>query len=202
MKAFKLISSLVVLGAIATPLVALPASAEVTAQKDSEGAVYLRGLTPQQSVDLIFTGTTQSKQVVANACGLVMVKGSAIAPLPSVITVGTSTVTLADLPLGLVPKCTAGALEVPVSANFKTSKGEVVVIGQTANTAIAVSYAGDKVKKTSANACGFARLKSSASFNISGSFTVPTVATPFDVATLAVALPPLCRNGVTYLPAQ
>lgn len=194
MKAFKI--SL----AIAASLVAVaPAYSQIVSVKDTEGRVYVRGLTPQAPVDFTFVGTNQSRQVVSNACGAVIVRGSTGLPIAANITVGTTPIDVAALPLGILPACTAGAFTVPVTANFKTANGQVVVIGQTPNTAILVSQLGDRVRRVTPNACGFARLASSASFTVGGTFNVS--GTNLNVDTIATGLPPLCRAGALYLPA-
>jgi hypothetical protein len=198
MKAFKSIL------AIAAGLSALgnvaPAFSQIVSVKDTDGRVYVRGLTPQAPVDFTFIGTTQSRQVVSNSCGAVIIRGTTAAPLAASITVGSSPVDVASLPLGLLPTCTAGAFTVPVTSNFKTATGQVVVIGQTPNTAILVSQLGDRVRRVTPNTCGFARLASSANFTLGGTFTVS--GTSLNVDSIATGLPPICRTGVLYLPVS
>jgi hypothetical protein len=54
MKALILISSLALIGEIATPLVAVPASADPIISKKAEGKIYIRVLTASTSIDLVF----------------------------------------------------------------------------------------------------------------------------------------------------
>lgn len=190
--------------AIAASLVAIgnvaPAFSQIVAVKDAEGRVFVRGLTPATPADFTFTGVTQSKIVVSNDCGAAIIKGSTSVPTADSITVAGTVVNTAALGIGVLPSCVSGAFSTPVTSNFKTATGQVVVIGLTPNSAITVSQLGNKVKKGTANACGIGRLASSASFTVAGSFTVGGETLNYD--TIPTALPPLCRSGNLYLPAN
>ncbi|NJO85296.1 MAG: hypothetical protein HC818_00025 [Synechococcaceae cyanobacterium RM1_1_27] len=184
------------------PMLAMtPALAQtsLTVTKDADGSVYIRGLAPSSPTDLTFTGTQTTRNVVANSCGGVIIRGNQTTPLPTQIEVGGTDIDVPGLPLAVLPGCVAGAWNVPPTGNFKTPDGRVVIIGQTPNTAIPVTYEGDRVRSATANACGFIRIRSSNTFTVAGSFVVG--GQTFVVNDIAQALPPLCRQGVTYLPA-
>lgn len=199
MKAFNRIKPILLIAAsLAAVGNVAPAFSQIVSVKDAEGRVYVRGLTPQIPLDFTFIGTNQSRQVVSNGCGAVILRGTTALPIAANITVGSTPVNVAALPLGLLPACTAGAFAVPVPANFKTASGQVVIIGQTPNTAILVAQLGDRVRRVTPNACGFARLATSASFTLAGTFNVN--GTSVNVDTVSTGLPPICRTGNLYLP--
>jgi len=186
----------VIAGAIAT---GGQASAQLVVDKDANGAIYAGGLPASTSTELVFSGITQNRSVVANSCGAISLRGSSRSPLPATLTVGGSSIDISSLPVQLKPTCIAGAWNVTPTTNFRTSSGEVIIIGQTPNSAIQTSFAGSTVRRANTNACGFAKISSSGSFTPSGEFTITGQSGTFDVSSLTTkANPDICRNGVLY----
>ena len=195
MKKF-LLGTLAVLG---VGFAALPSYA-LDVVKDSTGSIYVTGLTPSSSTEFVFSGVTQTKSVVANGCGAITLSGNANAPLPSQVTVGGNAIDIATLPTQLMPTCSGGVWNVTPTGNFKTSTNKVVILGQTANTAIQVNYSGSTARRATSNLCGIARIRPSASFTSSGPFTITGDTGTYDFATLTLAAnPDICRNGIRYV---
>ncbi|MCA6593377.1 MAG: hypothetical protein IM535_15025 [Pseudanabaena sp. M38BS1SP1A06MG] len=194
----KLISALA-LTSVVSGAIAMGANAQ-SVYKDPNGAIYATGLTPSTSTEFVFSSINQSRSVVANSCGAISLRGTSTSPLPATIIVAGTSINVSSLPVQLLPTCTAGSWNVTPSENFRTSTGQVVIIGQTPNTALSVSYYGSAIRRANANLCGSARIAPSGSFTPSGPFTITGQSGTFDVATLTQkANPDICRNGVTYV---
>lgn len=197
MKFSKLFSALV-LTSVVSGAIAQSASA-IEVYKDTSGNVYATGATPSLATEFVFTGVTQTKSVVSNSCGAISLKGSSTSPLPSTVTIFGNDYNVSAFSTALKPTCTAGVWNVAPTGSFKTSAGEVVIIGLTPNTAIPINFSGSVVKRPTANLCGIAKISNGGSFTPSGAFTITGQTGSFDVATLTVkANPDICRNGVTY----
>ncbi len=141
--------------------------------KDAKGAVYFTGA-PNSELTVMLGGLNQTRSVTANACGLLTIRPSATRPIPASFMIGTSTITPANLPTQLLPKCgTNGQLEEARTANFKTSEGAVIVVGQTPSASVQMSFEGGKERKVKINACGFGKINNSSTnpFTANASFT-------------------------------
>jgi len=196
MKAFK--PFLLLTAALAAIVNVAPSYSQIIAIKDLEGRVFVRGLTPATPAEFTFLNVNQSRILVSNDCGAVVVRGSTAIPVANSITVNSTVVNTTTLPLGVLPPCVGGAFATPVTGNFKTANGQVVVIGNAANSAITVTQLINRVRRGTANACGISRLASSASFTVAGDFEVAGTSLNYD--TIATGLPPICRGGTLYLP--
>ena len=169
----------------------------------SETAVYFSSTAGSTiSVNLGLTSKFSSK-IVGN-CGEVRVTGSSIGSTPT-IKVDATNITVASLPVQTLPACSSGAFAEPRTSNFKTSTGDVVVVGKTAGSAIAIDIPQSTSKSVKINGCGFGVLKNSSSFAIPATFTVNS--NSFTLASLSSAVnPPYCRtvSGVSYgyVPAE
>ncbi|CAN1213519.1 hypothetical protein TUMEXPCC7403_25155 [Tumidithrix helvetica PCC 7403] len=178
----------------------IQAAGALTVQKNSDGtAIHVGELQPSTSTEFIFTGVTQTKSVVSNGCGGLVLKGNNAAPLPSLITVNGTQIDISTLPLGLKPTCSGGSYNVPPSGNFKVSATEVFIINQTPNAAIQVSYDGSTVRRVTSNACGLAKVSKSGTFTPNGAFTITGQSGNFNFNSLPVVQnPDICKNGVLY----
>jgi hypothetical protein len=178
----------------------LPASAAVSVFKDSQGAVYVSGLTPSSGAPVTFNNVPKTRNALSNACGLLVIRNSTNYPIGSTITVGSTAITTGTLTTETVPSCNNGTLEVPRASNFKTADGSVVAVGLTASTQYPITYNGSaQVRNATANACGFIRLTSNARFPLTG--TISIGGTSYNLSSVPTQNPPLCRGGVLYNPA-
>ena len=142
--------------------------------------------------------TVKSRAVLSGSCGEVKVNPGKTPP--ETITVGTKTITIANLPTQLLPKCVNGQFAEARTADFKTSTGQIVVVGLTPNQSVTVGVPTAAVRKVTINGCGFGTLK-----NASGSITVN--GQNYTVSSLPNAgAAPVCRtsNGIStgYTPSS
>ena len=185
------------LSAIAATAFAPAAMAEVF--KDSQGAVYITGQSPTSKLTITYNDVPRTRSVSANGCGLVVVRPSTTLPIPATIRVGSTDITVASLTTETIPKCNGSTLEVPRTQNFKTADGSVVVVGVTPNTAYTVAYNGvGSTRNATANACGFSRLSASTKYPATGNVGIS--GTNYNLASVPVKAPPLCRSGILYNP--
>lgn len=141
--------------------------------------------------------TLKTKAALAGACGEIKVNPGTSPP--TTITVGTKTLTLANLPTQLLPKCVNGQFAESRTADFKTPTGQIVAVGLTPNQSVTVGVPTSTARKVTINGCGFGTLK-----NASGTFSIN--GQNYTVSSLPNAgAPPTCRtsNGVStgYVPA-
>lgn len=183
-------------------LMGLPASASISGfqiHKDSKGAVYFTGA-PNSELTVTLDGLTQTRNVTANACGLVIIRPSTTRPIPASFLIGTNTVTQASLPTQLLPKCntTTGQLEEARTADFKTAEGAVVVVGQTPSASVQMSFAGGRARKVQVNACGFGKISNSTTspFAANASFT-PAGGSAVTYGSLPQQHPYICKKTET-----
>ena len=193
------------LSMIAAPMVAslaMAAPSWFSTHKDSKGAVYFGG-SPSSELSVTVGGLTKTKNLKANACGLALVKGSTTTPAPTSFTIGANTINASTLPTQILPKCsTAGVLEEARTSNFKTSDGTVVVVGQTANSSIVMSYLASAIKKVKLNACGFGKISNSTTKPFASTTTfMPAGGSTLSYSSISTKAPYLCsKDGVTYQP--
>ena len=198
MRSMRRALTLLGLSAIATTAFAPLARAEVF--KDNQGAVYITGQSPTSKLTITYNDVPRTRSISANGCGLVVIRPSTSLPIPATIKVGSTDITVASLTTETIPKCNGSTLEVPRTQNFKTADGSVVVVGLTPSTAYTVAYNGvGSTRNATANACGFSRLSASTKYPATG--TVAISSTNYNLATVPVKAPPLCRSGILYNPA-
>jgi hypothetical protein len=171
--------------------------------RDSNNHVYLMNQTASAPATLVYTDATRTRNLTASACGTVTISGTTTNPIPANFTVGGTAIDVAALPTQLLPRCTNGALEEARPANFKTAAGQVVLVGQSPNTAVQMTYSAPRDRAARANACGFVRWSSTASAPHTTSTNVRfgngTVTT---IGSLPTMIPPYCRSGNLYVPAS
>jgi hypothetical protein len=171
--------------------------------RDSNNHVYLMNQTPSAPVTLTYTDAVRTRNLTASACGTVTISGTTTNPIPATFTVGGTAIDVAALPTQLLPRCTNGALEEARTANFKTAAGQVVLVGQSPNAAVQMSYSSPRDRAARANACGFVRWSSTASAP-----QLPTTNVRFGngsvtaIGSLPTMTPPYCRTGNLYVPAS
>jgi len=197
MKAFKLFLSL---AAIATLAQIAPSVFAQAITKDSTGRIYVRGNTASQPASFSFSGSPQTRRVLANQCGVIVIP-ALNGGLPSSVQVSGSVINPSSLPTGTIPRCVNGSLEVPVSGDFTTPTFQTVVVNKTPNLAVDAIITGTRERSYTADACGTIRITSSASFNPGDSFSVGG-GSATSVSAIPTTNPPLCRTGILYLPSD
>lgn len=185
---------------ITAPMMATLASANTVSfqtYKDSKGAVYYSGASNGE-VNVTIGGLPKTKNIKSNACGLSVLKYSMTSPTPASFTIGANTITTATLPTQILPKCsTAGVLEEARTANFRTAAGDVVVVGQTPNASIAMTYLSDVIKKVKMNACGFGKISNSTTKPFTSNVTFNSAA----YSSISTKPAHICgKDGTVYAP--
>jgi len=203
MKAFKLIS-LFALGAIAaTAVVPMSMSAQVLT-KDADGRVYIRTGSARTPFEVEFGSSPVTRRVLANECGLMVVRPIVRTELPSSVNFSGQAITPSLLTVATIPRCVNGQLEITPSGNFRTINNDVVLVGTTANLAQDVEIVGKRVRRFNSNACGVVSIVNSASFNIGGSIK-PDGGSFVSTNGISTQARPICRrvgeNNVLFLPA-
>ena len=92
--------------------------------------------------------------------------------------------------------CTNGTFSEARTANFKTAKGQVVIVGKTANTSVSIVLAGDSTKNLAINACGTGVLHAAKGDTLPDTFTVN--GSSYTLASLPDAgKGPVCKKSAT-----
>lgn len=189
--------------AIAPILTQFSASAQ-TAQyapfKDAEGNVYLAPGSANAEVAVTFGSVEKQKDVKADACGTVHLTPSTAIPLSTAFKVDGVTVNPATLSSDILPKCVNGSLEQPRVSNFKTADGKIHIVGKTAGSYYKLAYNAAVIRKVKSNACGIARMGSSASTPLLATTVFSVNGTDYTYGQLSTKTPWRCSNGVTYQP--
>lgn len=180
--------------AIASSAYAIPYGTN-TVYRSGTDVIISANAGSQVSVEL--GSTVKNRAALVGLCGEVKVNPGTTPP--ETLTVGTKTITTASLPTQLLPKCVNGQFEESRAADFKTSTGQIVVVGLTPNQSVTVGIPTPTTRKVTINDCGFGALK-----NASGSIIVN--GQNYTVSSLPDAgVAPVCRitNGVSagYIPA-
>ncbi|AFY74795.1 hypothetical protein Syn7502_02859 [Synechococcus sp. PCC 7502] len=193
----QLILSLALLSAIAP----LAANAEITVTKDSSNRAYVSGLSPSTQYNVQLNDGTVTRRILANQCGLITVAPASSNQTVSYVVLGGSTIDPNTLETRAIPRCVNGLLDIPATANFKTPRGQVVLVGQTPNYAAEVGVITPRTRQITTDACGTLTLRPSSTFPVSpaAGFRVNDVL--YFVPTTD-SFPPLCSNGVAYEASQ
>lgn len=178
----------------------LPASAEVF--RDGMD-IYITELSPDAQVEVQYPGFQRSRDVRADACGRIVLRNSSTSPISGTVTVGGTAVDTTALPTQLLPKCNSGTPEEVRTANFKTSTGDVVIVGRTANSYATVSTAATATRRARANACGYVRLTSSNTYQHDSTMPIQIGSgSSTSIGSLDQKGAPVCRSGVMYVPTS
>lgn len=160
---------------------------------------------------VVFSGTSGSRIQVnlgssprpvarlAGNCGEVRISPPASGDFTGLEVDGTA-IDASSLSVQTLPSCVNGSFAEARTSNFKTPTGQVVVVGKTPGSAVAVSLPAAVTRNVTINACGFGVLRpTSSSGPLPSSFSVGT--TSYTLASLPDAqTPPYCRtvNGTPY----
>ena len=183
-------------------------SAVPVAKEARTGDIYVSGLPGYQKLSAEYGSLPKTSKKTVNECGFFKLSASSgsapIALSDSLQVEGRSAVTVSDLPIEAVPKCTNGTLSGTPSAALRDSDGDVYFTGLTPFASVGVSYLSlPTTRSVTANTCGIAKLSSKGDYEISsGSIVIKNKETGATVATiseystlLSVEGGPVCRNG-------
>jgi hypothetical protein len=174
--------------------------------KDSQNNLYIAGISPQQEATFSYPGTPKVSSARANLCGAVVVRGSGGVPITGTIKVDNVSIDSSTLPTQLLPPCTNGSFAEPRTSNFKTSDGQVVVVGKTANNFYGIETPENAIRRVRANACGLVKVAPNARFTHVASQQVEistvSVAASGPISNLETRDAPICRGSVVYVPAS
>lgn len=173
--------------------------------RDPQNNIYITGQSPSARVSLTYRGMMVSRDYQANSCGWVTLRNSTTNPISGILNVGGSNVDTASLPTQLLPTCTNGVAQEARSANFKTSSGDVVIVGRGPNSYVTIGIPRDRTRNATANACGVARFTNSTSYQHSDSTRIMSegiiserMIENLDSRDSGV----LCSKGNLYVPAS
>lgn len=199
----KLARAAAVLGIAMTtiPLFTTVANAVPTIFRDSQNNVYVMGQSPQSRVSLTYNGMLRSRDYQANTCGWITLRNSSTSPIAGTIVVGGTNVDTASLPTQLLPGCTNGTPAETRSANFRTSTGDVVIVGRTAGSYVTIQVPQNRDRSATANACGFAKFSNSTTYQHQSS-TMVEFSSDYDgsINGLTQRDAPICSRGNLYVP--
>lgn len=172
--------------------------------RDPDNNIYVTGQSPQTRVQLTYQGMMRSRDYQANSCGWILLRNSTTNPIAGTINVGGTSVNTATLPTQLLPGCNNGIAEETRAANFKTTTGDVVVVGRTPGGYVTVQTPQDRVRNATANACGVARFASSTSYQHAANTQIQIAAAPdaSQISDLTARDGILCSRGNLYVPAS
>ena len=197
----KLISAFLLgIGAIASSLqpaaaVKYGANSVYKATENGITTVYIDGTAGNKvAVDLGQLTKTTSK--LAAACGDVKISIPKGNPSFTGLMVDGTAIDYASLPIQTLPTCTNGTFAEARTANFKTAKGQVVIVGKTANTSVSISVASESLRNLAINGCGTGLLRAPKGETLPATFTVN--GTSYTLASLPDAgHGPVCKKSAS-----
>lgn len=205
MKKFQLIKSAVIgsfaLGSLFAPLsaFAIPYNgATVYKAMDNGNTVVVFSATAGSRISVSLGNSDKATARLAGSCGEVRISPPSSGDFTG-LKIDGSGVNVASLAIQTLPSCVNGSFSEDRGANFKTPTGQVIIIGKTPGSAVAVSLPSATTRSVTANACGFGVLRGTSSTPLPDSFMVGT--TNYTVASLPDATTaPYCRtvNGTPY----
>ncbi len=157
--------------------------------------IYIDGTAGNKvAVDLGQLTKTTSK--LAAACGDVRISIPKGNPNFTGLTVDGTAIDYASLPVQTLPTCTNGTFSEARTANFKTAKGQVVIVGKTPNNSVSISVAGESLRNLAINACGTGLLRAPKGETLPATFTVNS--TSYTLASLPDSgHGPVCKKSAT-----
>ncbi|MBD2341240.1 hypothetical protein H6G64_30175 [Calothrix sp. FACHB-156] len=211
MKKFRLIKSGIIatsaIGALTAPLSAFAIpyqGATVYKATDSGNTVVVFSATAGSRISVSLGSSDKSTARLAGSCGELRISPPSSGDFTGLKVDGVG-VNASSLSTQTLPSCVNGSFSEARTTNFKTPTGQVVIVGKTPGSAVAVSLPSPTTRSVTANACGFGILKGTSSSPLPTSFMVGT--TSYTVATLPDATTaPYCRtvDGTPfgYVPAS
>ncbi|TBR56849.1 hypothetical protein B4U84_27945 [Westiellopsis prolifica IICB1] len=196
------------LGAIAYnafPAAAIPYGSNTVYKVTNEGitTVYISA-TANSRVLVQLGSIDRSTARIAGACGELRISVPSSGSFEGLKVDGTA-IDASALPTQVLPACNNGTFTETRTANFKTPNGQVVIVGKSPGSAVAITLPNTASRNVSINACGFGILRASNGSTLPDTFDIGT--TSYTLASLPDAgEPPICRttNGVSsaYIPSS
>ena len=162
--------------------------------------VTATGFTAGQKVELTYENVSAPKDITASKCGVLTINGLA----------GTSVVTVSGTAYNVATVQNMGKPPVvdslggtdcswDYSGKWLRDNGTTTLYvgGQTPYIRQSVTIAGPAIRKATANACGFIKLKNAATYKDKAFTYNGTAVTP-----TTVAVDPQCKNGVALYPVN
>ncbi|MHC5723120.1 hypothetical protein [Nostoc sp. JL33] len=179
-------------------------SATVYKATDAGSTVVVFSATAGSRIAVSLGSEDKSTARLAGSCGELRISVPSTGSFTGLKVDGVA-VNAATLSVQTLPSCVSGAFAEARTTNFKTATGQVVIVGKTAGSAVAVSLPSATTRNVTANACGFGILKGTSTSPLPATFMVG--ATNYTVATLPDATTaPYCRtiDGTPfgYVPAS
>lgn len=205
--------ALTLLSLSAITLSAIPANAVVPPSvfKDSVGNVYVHnGVAAGSRLKVELIGQPLKRRVRAGYCGQLTLRPSSASPsLGSSVTINSGTaISLTTIAVtAQPPRCSSNAFTPATNSHFKTSDGQVVLVGYTPGVLYDVAF--EDVPNTfnvTVNGCNFAQIRPTETRPLTAQIAVNDMA--YTVSNLVIADPPICRrNSLTnistrYVPAN
>lgn len=188
-----------VVGSSVGPAAAIPYNgATVYKAMDSGSTVVVFSGTAGSRIPVSLGSTDKSTARLAGSCGEVRISLPSSGDFTGLKVDGIA-INAATLPSQTLPSCVSGTFSEARTANFKTPTGQVVIVGKTPGSAVAVSLPSPTTRNVTVNACGFGVLKGTSTSALPTTFMVGT--TSYTVATLPDATTaPYCRtvDGTPY----
>ena len=197
------IKLLAIASAIALQTALIPDAVADTGRvyKDAIGNVYVYGLSPLSPVQ-IGVGVPATRQIRANACGLVVVKPSARYPSGDIAIEGVS-IALANLPTNTIPPCNKGVQPEARPTPFKVVGGAIAIPGKLASQFYTSTYTNQSAQhKRNSNACGFVRINNTGLGTQLGLPTTAGAIAQFALADIPSSKPLVCRQAQVYYPSD
>ncbi len=179
-------------------------SAVYKATENGITTVYINGNPGSKvAVDLGQVSKTVSK--LSAACGDVRISIPKGNPNFTGLNVDGTAIDYASLPVQTLPTCKNGTFTEARTANFKTPKGQVVIVGKTPSTSVSITVMADSLRSITVNQCGNALLRASKGSTLPPTFTIN--GTSYTLASLPNAgKGPVCKKSSstgkysTYIP--
>jgi hypothetical protein len=165
---------------------------------DSGSTVVVFSSTAGSRIAVSLGSEDKSTARLAGSCGELRISVPSSGSFSGLKVDGVA-VNAATLSTQTLPSCVSGAFSETRTTNFKTATGQVVIVGKTPGSAVAVSLPSPTTRSVTANACGFGILKGTSTSALPATFMVGT--TTYTLATLPNAVTaPYCRtiDGTPY----
>ncbi|MBO3464263.1 hypothetical protein G7B40_037910 [Aetokthonos hydrillicola Thurmond2011] len=133
--------------------------------------VYIDGTANSKvAVDLGQLAKTTSK--IATECGSVKISTPKGNPEFTGLTVDGLAINYANLSTQTLPACVNGTFAESRTGNFKTAKGQVIIVGKTPGASVSISVLADSMRSITVNGCGNALLRASKGSTLPATFTI------------------------------
>lgn len=171
---------------------------------DSGNTTVYISATPNSRVQVELGTIDRSTARIAGACGEVRISIPSSGSFAG-LKVDGQAIDASALPTQTLPACNSGSFVEARAANFKTPNGQVVIVGKTPGSGVAISLPNEATRNVTINSCGFGTLRNSSTLTLPSSFQIN--GTSYTLSSLPDAgEPPVCRtsngNSTGYVPSS